>query len=201
MVRVHHRDDDHTGVVFAINYGSGLPDDAELRLCGDLGDGRRAVELGISSEYNALAMARAGAKAIAVDPDPEQIALTRAKAAEHEVSVQCFETDLADLGDITSATCDVVVANRTIGDVDDLGRLFRQVHRILKPERPFVIVVDHPFATVSDESPYGTERTIGGWHTSLARTNFRVDRLLELGAGGAAPRPSTLILRALKEGS
>ena len=76
MVRVHHRDDDHTGVVFAIKYGSGLPDDAELRLCGDLGDGRRAVELGISSEYNALAMARAGAKAIAIDPEARRGAVT-----------------------------------------------------------------------------------------------------------------------------
>ncbi|MEM9513566.1 MAG: class I SAM-dependent methyltransferase [Actinomycetota bacterium] len=187
--------------MFAINYGPGLPDDAELRLCGDLGDGKRAVELGVSPEYNALAMARAGAKAIAVDPNPERIAQTRAQAAEHEVTVQCFAADLADLGDITSATCDVVVANRTIDDVDDLSRLFRQVHRILKPERPFVIVVEHPFAAVSDSAPYGSARTIGAWHTALSRTNFRVDRLLELGAGVSSPRPSTLILRALKEGS
>lgn len=198
---MYRRGDDHTGAVFAINYGPGLPDDAELRLCGDLGDGKRAVELGVSPEYNALAMARSGAKAIAVDPDPARIAQTRAQAAEHEVIVQCFEADLADLGDITSATCDVVVANRTIDDVDDLSRLFRQVHRILKPERPFVIVVAHPFAAVSDDAPYGSARTIGAWHTALSRTNFRVDRLLELGTGPTGPRPTTLILRALKEGS
>ena len=57
-----------------IIYGSGIPDDRELRLCGDVTDGWRAVELGVSPWRNAVTFAANGAKAIAVDPDPERLA-------------------------------------------------------------------------------------------------------------------------------
>jgi SAM-dependent methyltransferase len=193
----------HTGVVVAnINFGPGTPDDDELRLCGDVSDGRRAVELGISPWYNSIGFARAGAKSIAVDTDTARIAETRTRAAADELSVQCLETDLADLGDIASTSCEVVLAAHTIGDVDDLGRLLRQVHRILKPSMPLVISMPHPFAGVDAEHPYGAdERTIGSWFTALNRSNFRVDHVIELGASASHPTPTTLVLRARKEGS
>lgn len=193
----------HTGRVVAnISYGPGVPGDDELRLCGDVGDGRRAVELGISDWYNATAFAAAGAKAIAVDPDAERVTAARRHAAAAEVQVQCIQTDLADLGDITSASCDVVLAAHTIEGIDDLGRLLRQVHRILTPGRPLVISMRHPFALVSASQPYGTEvRTVGEWFTALSRANFRVEQMLELGATTVTPAPTTLVLRAHKEGS
>jgi len=191
------------GVVVAdISYGPGTPGDDELRLCGDVTDGRRAVELGISPWFNSIAFAGAGARSIAIDPDPDRITATRGRAAEAEVQVQCLETDLADLGEVASASCDVVLAVHTIDRVDDLGRLLRQVHRILKPSMPLVMSMPHPFADIAPERPYGTSaRTIGAWFTSLARANFRVDQVLELGATAASPAPATLILRARKEGS
>jgi SAM-dependent methyltransferase len=197
-IRLGHTDQ----VVANINFGSGAPDDDELRLCGDVSDGRRAVELGISPWYNSIGFARAGAKSIAVDTDVERIAETRRRAAAAEVQVQCLETDLADLGDIASGSCEVVIAADTIGAVDDLGRLLRQVHRILKPSMPLVLSMRHPFAGVDAEHPYGRdERTIGSWFTALNRSNFRIDRLLEVGASITHPVPTTLILRARKEGS
>ena len=170
-------------VVADINYGPGTPGDAELKLCGEVGDGRRAIELGISPWFNSVAFARAGAKSIAVDPDTERIAETRRLATEAEVQVQCLDTDLADLGDVASASCEVVLAAHTIDRVDDLGRLLRQVHRILKPSHPLVLSMPHPFADISTDHPYGTgARTIGEWFTALTRSNFRVDQLFELGA-------------------
>ena len=193
----------NTGTVAAnIIYGSGIPDDRELRLCGDVTDGWRAVELGVSPWRNAVTFAANGAKAIAVDPDGERLAGVRRAAEAAEVTVQCLATDLADLGDITSGTCDVVVAAQTLLDVDDLSRVFRQVHRILKASMPFVISVPHPFAGVSFDEPYGAgPRTVGEWFITLGRSNFRVDHLLELGVTGTHPAPTTLVLRARKEGS
>jgi SAM-dependent methyltransferase len=185
-----------------IIYGSGIPDDRELRLCGDVADGWRAVELGVSPWRNAVTFASNGAKAIAVDPDAERLAGVRRAAEAAEVSVQCLATDLADLGDITSGTCDVVVAAQTLLDVDDLSRVFRQVHRILKPSMPLVISAPHPYASVSVDHPYGAgPRTVGEWFITLGRSNFRVDHLLELGASALSPSPTTLVLRARKEGS
>ena len=185
-----------------ITYGSGIPGDAELRLCGDVSGAKRAVELGVSEWFNSIEFARAGAKAIAVDPDPDKIGEMRQRADDAEVTVQCITADLADLGDISSATCDVVVAAHTILDVDDLGRLLRQVHRILTPSMPFVISMPHPFGDVTDARPYGTgARTVGDWFTALGRSNFRVDQVKELGVSPTHPVPTTLVLRARKEGS
>lgn len=189
-------------VVANIDFGPDAPGDDELRLCGDVSGGRRAVELGVSDWYNAVDFGRAGAKAIAVDPDPDRIAETRRRAAAAEVTVQCLATDLADLGDIASGSCEVVLAAHSLGTVDDLGRVLRQVHRILKPSMPLVVSMPHPFAGVGPDRVYGAEdRTIGAWFTALGRANFRVDQLIETGAGRSHPAPRTLVLRARKEGS
>ncbi|MGA9278145.1 class I SAM-dependent methyltransferase [Ilumatobacter sp.] len=185
-----------------ITYGSGIPGDAELRLCGDVSGAKRTVELGVSEWYNAIEFARAGAKSIAVDPDADKIAEMRRRADADEVTVQCLHGDLADLGDISSATCDVVVAAHSIIEIDDVGRLLRQVHRILRPSMPFVISMPHPFDAVTPQHPYGsTARTIGDWFTALSRSNFRVDQVKELGVSPTHPVPTTLVLRSRKEGS
>ncbi len=201
-----------------ISFGSGLPDESELRLCGQVGPGTRALELGVSDQMNALAFAAAGSRAIAVDPDPARIESLRAEAAARELHVQCQVADHADLGFTTSASVDVVLANRTIAAVRDLGRLMRQVHRLLKTERPFVIVIDHPFDRLVNElaaggpsEAYGAcERTIEAWYTALVRSNFTVDTIHELsGFATTGPTPTarrvdapdTLILRARKLGS
>jgi SAM-dependent methyltransferase len=191
-----------------ISFGRDLPDERELRLCGDISDGKRALELGISRDQNAIAFAHLGAKSIAIDPDEAAVEALRKRAAEAEVTVECHVTDLADLGFATSGSMELVVANHTLVEVDDLGRLLRQVHRVLKASRPFVISVPHPFAGVHSTDEYGskvlpygtTGRTIGDWFVQLSRANFRVDQILELGVSDISPVPTTLILRAMKEG-
>lgn len=192
-----------------ITFGRGLPDESELHLCGDLGPGTRSLELGISNGYNSLAMAKSGSKAIAVDPDPERIDSLRRAATEHELRVECHLAELADLGFATSGSIDLVVADRTIDDFDDLGRLLRQVHRVLVPDRLFVIIMRHPFAPLASAlarreqpEPYGSShRSIGEWFTALSRANFDIDTMLELDADDHAVVPSTLIVRARKRGS
>jgi SAM-dependent methyltransferase len=198
-----HAPSGHTGGVAAnITYGPAIPGEAELRLCGDVNEGSRAVELGVSEWMNSIAFARAGARAIAVDPRHDRITRLREEAERAEVNVQCHETGMADLGDITSGTCDVVVAAQTLRDVDDLGRLLRQVHRILRPSMPFIISATHPFQSVTADRHYGIgDRSIGEWFTALSRANFRVDQVIELGVGAPGPIPTTLVLRARKEGS
>ena len=192
----------------AIRFGRGVPDDRELRLCGDISGGKRAIELGVSRDHNSIAFALAGAKAIAVDPSPDAIAAIRGAATKAEVSVECHVSDLADLGFATSGSASLVVADHTLTHVDDLGRVLRQVHRVLRASHPFVISVPHPFAAVhtSDQygskvHPYGTVgRTIGDWFIHLSRANFRVDQILELGVSEISPVPTTLVIRARKEG-
>jgi SAM-dependent methyltransferase len=192
----------------AIKFARDIPDDRELRLCGDISGGKRAIELGISRHQNAVAFALAGAKAFAVDPSAESIAQIRAAATAAEVSIECHQGDLADLGFATSGSVSLVVADHTLVGFDDFSRLLRQVHRVLRASHPFVISVPHPFAGVHSSDQYGSKvnrygtvgRTIGDWFIHLARANFRVDQILELGVSDISPVPTTLVLRARKEG-
>ena len=187
-----------------VSFGVGVPDDTVLHLCGDVGGGRRVLELGVSDARNSLIVAQAGGKAIAVDPDPTRLAEVRDAAHAAELYVECFEADIADLGFATSASMELVIADHTLAGVSDLPRLARQVHRVLRQSAAFVMSVDHPFAAVAADPSvaYGAKApTIGDWFTLFERVNFRVDRLYELGVGDGSPVPTTLVVRARKEGS
>jgi SAM-dependent methyltransferase len=188
-----------------VRYGEGVPRDDELGLLGDISSGRRVIELGIAD--NAVALAQQGAKAIAVDPDPVRISDLRLAANDAEVSVECHQGDLGDLGFAPSGTIDLVLSVHTLDFVDDLGRILRQVHRVLKPGAPFVLVLDHPFASVGPDAKgrmrrYGEDRrTIAELLAALDRSNFRVEVLHELGVGGESAVPNTLALKVRKQGS
>src|SRR3954452_10088887 len=159
----------------SIWFGDYVADDGDLRLCGDL-SGKRVVELGIAPSPNSLVTAAAGAKAIALDPSAESIAALRAAAERAEVRVECHQGDLADLGFATSGSVDIVIAAHTLDRVDDLPRLLRQVHRVLKPAAHFVIATTHPVARMfADDgtlaAAYGAHRSsFGELYLSLDRT-------------------------------
>jgi SAM-dependent methyltransferase len=188
-----------------VTYGEGVPGDEELGLLGDVSGGKRVLELGSSG--NSIALARGGAKALAVDPDPTRISDLRVAAADADVSVECHNGDLGDLGFAPSGTIDAVLSVHTLDDVDDLGRILRQVHRVLRPGAPFVLVLDHPFAGVGPDAKgrmhrYGEQRrTIGELLAALDRSNFRVETFDELGVSGESAVPTTLALKVRKQGS
>ena len=189
-----------------VTYGEAVPSDEELGLLGDVSGGRRVIELGIV-DNNSIALALRGAKAIAVDPDRERLTNLRVAAADADVSVECHEGDLGDLGFAPSGTIDVVLAVHTLDDVDDLGRILRQVHRVLKPGAPFVLVLNHPFAAVGPTADgkvrrYGEDqRTVGELLAALDRSNFRVENFDELGVSGESAVPTTLAIKVRKQGS
>lgn len=200
----------HDGAVpRPISYGPDVHDDSDLRLCGDQA-GKRALELGISDAFNAVALAEHGAKAIAIDPDPARIAAERRAAEQADVRVEFHNSDVADLGFATSASIDLVVAAGTLVEVDDLPRVLRQVHRVLKPECPIVIANPHPVTTMLDGAEvvirrrYGTPpgRSISDLFMALHRTNFRIDNIQELfPIDQLTPMvPSLLVIRARKLG-
>ena len=192
-----------------ISYGAHVADDSELRLCGDLA-GKRAIELGLSGAGapNSIAMAQAGAKTIALHTDAQAIAGLRAAAERAEVTVQCHQGDLADLGFATSASVDLVLASHSLADVDDLPRVLRQVHRVLKPEAPFVVAMRHPVAAMfghdaTAQYAYGaTTPTFADLYMALERSNFHLDQVHELADRRVRDplAPSVLVLRARKQG-
>jgi SAM-dependent methyltransferase len=192
----------------SIWYGNNVADETELRLCGDLA-GKRVIELGIGGSPNSIALAVAGAKAIVLDPHAGSIAALRAAAEQHEVRVECHEGDLADLGFATSGSVDLVLASHTLGGVDDLPRVMRQVHRVLQPGCSFVVAMPHPVAAMFGadhvaQYAYGANSlTFSDLYMAFERTNFRLDVIHELPDRRLREpvAPSVLVLRARKQGN
>lgn len=192
-----------------LSYGRGVPDENELRLVGDVA-GKRVIELGSTAAANAITLARRGAKTMVIDPSPDRLAEVRQLAEANDVRVECHRGDLADLGFATSASVDLALCVGGLSAVDDVGRVFRQVHRVLRTDAPLVLAVPHPFAAMIDVGDVVRRRywgddaihTVGGLFTALQRANFQVDVLLEpepLSRNDALV-PTTLIVRARKLG-
>lgn len=193
-------------------FGQGVADDSDVRLCGDL-HGKRVVEIGLGptppgSPPNAVRMALGGAKAIAIDPSDERIASLRQQADRAEVRVECHVGEVYELGFLTSASIDLALATHTLDHIDDLSRLLRQVHRVLRPGAAFVIALTHPMAAMFGPDGqvhhrYGeTHRSISEIYMHLERSNFRLDVIHELAPTDNADAmwPSVLVLRVRKEG-
>lgn len=193
-----------------VSFGSTVHGDDELRVCGDV-RGKRVLELGaFGTVPNSVTMATAGARSIAVDPDPDAIGRTRQAAANAGVTVECHVADLADLGFLMNAVVDLVVCVHQIDIDTDIARLFRQVHRVLRPEAGFVFAVPHPMSAIFDGNDpvakrrYGsTTPTIGELAMALQRANFSIDVMHELVSAHQphAVAPSVLVVRAHKLGS
>ena len=90
-------------------------------------------------------MARQGAHVIAIDVSSAQLALGRKLADASEVRVEWHQGDAADLAFLRADSIDLALGDRrVVHEIEDLDRLFRQVHRVLRAGAPFVFSHDHP---------------------------------------------------------
>jgi SAM-dependent methyltransferase len=191
------------------HYGPDIPDETEYRLLGDL-KGKRVLELGCGGAQCSIAFAKQGAIAIGVDFSAEQLSFARRLCEKEGVKVELHQGDLADLAFLRADSIDLVFSAYALGYVEDLGRVFRQVHRVLKPEAPLVFSLPHPAYDLIDdddaEEPLLVRRsyfdqtpidyewngvaftdyhhTLSDLFMGLTRTSYRVDTIIE-----PEPRP------------
>ena len=175
--------------------------DLDLRLLGPL-EGRRVLELGWSGR--APDVAGKGAHVIVVEPSGEA-------PGPFPGGVEVRTTDVADLAFLRGDTIAAAYAEGTLARVEDLDRVFRQVHRVLLPDGPLLVSLPHPASVVLEEQrsyfdrsplPDGRfHRTVADLFTSLARAGFRVDTVVEPDPDPPASLPRTLVVRARKVGT
>lgn len=187
-----------------VRLGPDLDDEALERLIGPI-DGKRVLDLGCGAGAATIALARRGARVTAVESSTARLAQARAAAEVAEVRVEFHHSDLADLAFVRADSVDVVLAVYSLAGVQDLARVFRQVHRVLTPGSALVVSLPHPFTTMLEDdpeqpSPYLTRTAwsasplawraagdegvthvhqIGDLFTTLSRSNFDVDALIE----------------------
>jgi SAM-dependent methyltransferase len=188
----------------AVRYGPGLPTESELRLLGQV-SGRRLLDLGCGAGAGTVALAKAGARVIAVDDQAANLSETRDRAEREGVRVETHHGPLAELAFVRADTIDAAVSAYGLATVDDVDRVFRQVHRVLRTDRPFVFSLPHPAFVMLDPTGGGEpilrrnwwdvtpppwsvadgraepDRviTLTGLFASLGRAGFAVDTLLE----------------------
>jgi SAM-dependent methyltransferase len=128
-----------------VRYGPDIPTERDLRLLGDI-SGKRVLDLGAGSGQAAIAFAKQGATVLAVDPDEDVIRAGRRAAEREDARIEWHTCDLADLAFLRADSIDLAFSAQALAEVDDLGRVFRQVHRVLRPNAPLVFSYDHPMA-------------------------------------------------------
>jgi SAM-dependent methyltransferase len=185
------------------NYGPEIPTEAGLRLLGDV-RGKRVLELGCGGAQCSISFAKQGATAIGVDFSAQQLAFARRLCEREDVKVELRQGDLADLAFLRADSIDLVFSSYAFGYVDDLNRVFRQVHRVLKVGTPLVFSLPHPASEMFDldrNDPLAIRRsyfdkasvtrdiagavftdyrhTFADIYMGLARSSYRVDLLLE----------------------
>src|SRR5436305_8588874 len=131
------------------HYGPDIGTEADFRLLGDL-KGKRVLELGCGGAQCSIAFAKQGAHAIGIDFSSEQLAFGRRLCEREDVRVELREGDLADLAFLRADSVDLVFSAYAFGYVDDLNRVFRQVHRVLKVGAPLVFSLPHPASEMFD---------------------------------------------------
>jgi SAM-dependent methyltransferase len=162
------------------------------------------LELGCGGAQCSIAFAKQGATAIGVDFSAQQLAFARRLCEREDVRVELRQGDLADLAFLRADSMDLVFSSYAFGYVDDLNRVFRQVHRVLKIGAPLVFSLPHPASgmfdgdgpdplavrrSYFDQTPVEQERggvaftvfphTFADIYLGLARSSYRVDLVLE----------------------
>lgn len=209
----------------AVSYGPDIADERELRLLGHV-RGKRVLELGAAGHHACL-LAQQGAHVIVVDPSHRRLERVRQRCEAAEVRAELHQSDPAELAFLRADTVDLALGVFTLASAEDLDRVFRQVHRVLRPDGPLVLSLPHPALAVAlggsyfddlatawrtdDAAGRARVRTVAEVFAGLTRANFRVDTLLEpeppaaprsgLWVDAMARAPATLILRARKLGA
>jgi len=195
-----------------VHYGPDIGDEAELRLLGEL-RGKRILELGCGSAPASIAFAQQGAIAIAVESSADLVATARRRCEHEDVRVELRQGDLADLAFLRADSVDLAFSAYALAYVEDLSRVFRQVHRVLKVGAPLVFSLPHPVYDLIDEDGnqpllvrrsyfdraslgpdderaghHRQHHTIADLYTVLFRSSYRVDAILEPQPPSSGPR-------------
>jgi SAM-dependent methyltransferase len=194
------------------HYGPDIGTEEDFRLLGDL-KGKRVLELGCGGAQCSIAFAKQGATAIGIDISGEQLAFAKRLCEREEVRVELRQGDVADLAFLRADSIDLVFSAYSFGYVEDLNRVFRQVHRVLKVGAPLVFSLPHPAYDMIDDdsdqpllvrrsyfdhSPIDYEwngipftdyhHTISDIYMGLVRASYRVDNILEPAPTHIGPR-------------
>ncbi len=123
-------------------WSEAYPNEDDLQLLGDV-RGLKVLDLGSGAGQSGIALAKRGAQITCYDISEKQLEIGRKYAGEDRVTVTFVQGDMQDLGALPAGSFDLVISCAAISYVEDAAKVFREVTRVLKPGRRFVLSCEH----------------------------------------------------------
>lgn len=190
-----------------LGWGVWCPDERELQVLTEI-TGKRALVVGCGGGEDIVALAAIGAAELAgIDLSDVELKHAERHLGERGVTARLVQGTAEDLSAFGDASFDVVVSVHALLYVEDIGRCFREVARVLAPGGQFAFSVSHPFDTMtSEEVPVTVQRSyfegqedwewefpeggvsatfrswsrpVSEWFAALQTAGFTVERILE----------------------
>lgn len=125
-------------------YGPFIPTEKKLKLLGNV-KGKVVLELGCGAGENSIALLKKGAKkAIGIDISESQIEFGKKLAEYNQVKIEFIQGSIQTLPWIKSKSIDIVVSTYALQYIEDIGKCFNEVARVIKKDGLFVFSLDHP---------------------------------------------------------
>jgi len=116
---------------------------AMLGLIGDV-DNKRVLDAGCGFGYYSILLAKKGAIVTGIDLSEKMIELAEKNAVEASVECQFFVCDMQDLSMFSSGAFDLVTSSLAVSYLDNLGRAFSEIFRVLESGGTFTFSEIHP---------------------------------------------------------
>lgn len=191
----------HDELIGDVLWGPSMPPERELQVLGSSLAGKDVLEIACGGGQSAVYLAQIGARVTGVDFSSAQLEHARAYARSRNARVRFIESNIEDISMLEDERFDVAFSSCALGFVEDIGRCFRGVHRVLRRSGLFAFSCVSPIFMITEErglaisrsyfdrSPLidkdedGTEvdflRTYGDWHEALTEAGFVVTDILE----------------------
>ncbi len=178
-----------------------MPPECDLRILGPSVAGKDILEVCCGGGQSAVHLAEQGARVTGIDFSSAQLEHARSFAESKGVSVRFLESDVQNLSVLQDGVFDIAFSAYALGFVEDVRKVFREVHRTLRPGGLFAFSWQSPLFAITatntleivrsyfDRTPIvyrekeGVEtdfhRTYGDWHRALTDAGFVVQGILE----------------------
>lgn len=117
--------------------------DDDLKLVGDVNN-KKVLELGCGGANCGIALAKKGAVMTCVDISAEQLKFAGKNAERENASVRFFESPMEDLSFLENEEFDEVISICALMYVKDIGSVFKEANRVLKPGGSFIFSTNDP---------------------------------------------------------
>ena len=234
-------DDEHffssyTDLRNGLNYNDLLETPAMLSLAGDV-RGKRIIDLGCGFGKTDKELVRLGAEYIlGIDISERMIGKARNEYSDDRIEYRAMSLEKLDA--LKDERFDIAYSSLCFHYIRDLGKLLRDIHRLLMPHGMLIFSQEHPITTADYDGGFSPDnasytfssylkegirrnewfdtdittyhRTFGTIATTLARSGFSIDEILEPAPSEEAvkllPRirreyekPSFLIIKSYKK--